>query len=354
MSEALLGNSRLGSALERWRNAGMAASAAAGLVAGVTLAAGQATAAEKFIHAHPMTADHIFHPMSQKFMDKLKELLPGKFEVEYHPGGDLGDWTSLFEQVMRGTIPMSMTYGASEIDGRLDLSFLAFIVDTWAGAHKVFGPGGEMAKVFSDIYKERGMELIGIVPADFGGIAIRKGVGKVPTKFPADAKGIKMRVPPIPIGVKRFEAWGFSPVPMPFAELYTALQLGTVDARSFGPPVEIWQMRDVIETYIWTRDYFEYGFWLANKKWWDKRSAEEQKAIRAAADVALQYSWQEGEAISKGFLEKVKGAGIKVVELNAEELAAAKKIVYATEWPFMEGKVGKPLIDRLREIAGAK
>ncbi|WP_028301389.1 TRAP transporter large permease subunit [Oceanospirillum beijerinckii] len=72
----------------------------------------------------------------------------------------------------------------------------------------------------------------------FGSVAIRKGVGEVPTNFPEDAKGIKMRVPPVPIGIERFKNWGFTAVPMPFAELYTALQLG-MSLRSLSA-VTVW------------------------------------------------------------------------------------------------------------------
>ena len=172
--------------------------------------------------------------------------------------------------------------------------------------------------------------------------------------FPGDAQGIKIRVPPIPIGIKRFEIWGFSPVPIPFAELYTALQLGTVDARSFGPPVEIWQMRDVLETYIWTRDYFEHALWLANKDWWNGLSAQEQKWTQAAVDHATKWAWAEAEQIGQGFIQKIKDYGIEVIELTPEERATAKKLLYEQEWPWMEKRIGTVLVGKVRAAAGLK
>jgi TRAP-type C4-dicarboxylate transport system substrate-binding protein len=243
---------------------------------------------------------------------------------------------------------MTMTWGASEIDPRLDLSFLAYVVDNWKDAEKLFGPGGPMVDVNNDIFKDNNVVLLGVIPTDFGSVAIRKGIGRVPVNFPEDCKGIKVRVPPIPIGIQRFETWGFSPVPMPFAELYTALQLGTVDARAFGPPVEIWQMRDVIETYILTRDYFEIAFWLANKKWWEKLSKDEQNAIRTAAEDATKWSWQEAQRAGQGYIDKVKEYGIKVVELTPAQLKKAKDMLYEKEWPWAEKKLGKDLVDKVR------
>ena len=329
--------------------------AAAFAVAVMSLpAAGPALAQTKFILAHPMTTDHINHTTAQDFIVKLKELSGGKLEVEYHPGGDLGDWVVQFEQVMQGALPMSMTWLASDFDKRFDIAYLAYVVDNWADGTRIYGPGGPMIKVYDDLLDPVDVKLLGTLPTDFGSIAIRKGVGKRPSMFPGDAKGIKIRVPPLAIGVKRFEAWGFSPVPIPFSELYTALQLGTVDARSFGPPVEIWQMRDVLEAYILTRDYFEHAFWIVNKGWWNKLSGDEQKWIQAAADHASAKAWRDAESIGESFIQKVKDYGIEVIELTPEQRTAAKKLVYEQEWPWMEEQVGKELMDKIKAAAGMK
>lgn len=312
----------------------------------------QASAAERFVLAHPGNQDHIYSQMSERFLEKLDALGGSHLKVNYQPGGTLGDWTSIFEQTMQGAIPMSLTWGASEFDGRLDVLYLAYVVDNWKKATEVYGPGGQMLDVYNEILADLGLVAIGTIPTDFGSIAIRKGVGKVPVNFPADGSGIKIRVPGLPVAVERFNALGFNPVPMPLSEVHTALQLGTIDARTFAPPVEVWQMRDVLESYILTRDYFEHGFWLVNKDWWDGLSAADQQLIERAADDAINWAWQDAEALGDEFLEKIKGFGIDVVELTPAQLAQTKALVYANEWPFMEKKLGAKIMADLREISG--
>ncbi|WP_051559934.1 TRAP transporter substrate-binding protein DctP [Marinobacterium jannaschii] len=309
--------------------------------------------ADDFILAHAYPSDHIFHQTSSIFTEELAKQGSG-LEISYHPGGDLGDWTSLFEQSMEGVIPMTLTFGASEFDGRLDLTWLGYVVDNWEDARKVYGPNGKMQGVYNQILDDLDLKALGTIPTGFGSVAMRKGETKTPSDFPFEAKGVKMRVPPVPIAIERFNNWGFSAVPMPFSELYTSLQLGTVDGRAFGPSVEIWQMRDVLESYILTRDYFEHAFWLVNKSWFEDLSAEEQQKLTAAADATLNRIWDEAQSIDDGFLAKVRDAGINVVELTPEELAKAKKTLYANEWPFMEKQVGPEIMDQLREIAGIK
>lgn len=310
-------------------------------------------ASEKLMLAHGFPTEHIFHLTSTTFMDELKKE-GADIEVDYHPGGALGDWASIFEQSMEGVVPMTMSFGSSEFDDRLDLSFLSYVVDDWQEAREAYGPNGKMTEVYNEILDDLDLVVLGIIPTGFGSIATRKGMESVPTNFPADGKGIKIRVPAIQIGIERFESLGFTPVVVPFSELYTALQLGTVDARGTAPASEIWQMRDVIETYILTKDYFEHAFWVVNKDWLESLPAQDRNKLLAAAETTMNKIWDEAQAVDAAFLEQVRGAGVKIVELSAEETANAKKILYATEWPFMEKIVGSKIMGMLRNIAGIK
>lgn len=312
-----------------------------------------AQAAEDLMLAHAYPSEHIFHLTSTTFMDELKKS-GADIEVDYHPGGSLGDWASLFEQSMDGVVPMTMSFGASEYDPRLDLSWLSYVVEDWKQAREVYGPKGKMTDIYNKIFNDLDLTVLGVIPTGFGSIAMRKGVMDVPTNFPEDGKGIQMRVPAIPIGIERYKSFGFTPVPMPFSELYTALQLGTIDSRATAPSVEIWQMRDVLESYILTKDYFEHAFWVVNKSWLENLPAGERAKLVSAADATMTKIWNEAQAIDEGFLDKVRGAGIKVVDLSPEEMAKAKDILYSKEWPYMEGIVGPEIMATMRDIAGIK
>jgi TRAP-type C4-dicarboxylate transport system substrate-binding protein len=255
---------------------------------------------------------------------------------------------------MQGGIPMTMAGLATDFDERLNVGYLAYVVDNWESARRLYGPGGPMVGILDGVLADLNLKLIGTIPGGFGSIAVRKGVDARPTSFPDEAAGFKMRTPPFEIGVRRFEAWGFAAVPIPYSELYTALQLGTVDGRSFGPPQEIWEMRDTLGAYILTRDYFDVAFWVANKDWWNGLSAEQRGWIEAAAADAVALGWEEGERREVAELQKIKDFGIEVVELTPDELAKAKAIIYETEWPWMTSIVGDELMKQVREAAGVK
>lgn len=307
---------------------------------------------KSFILAHGFGTDHFVHAVGEQFVARLQELSGGALQPEYHPGGDLGDYTQQFEQTMRGGIEMTLAGPAPDLDARLNISYLAYVIDDWEGARELYGPGGPMVDVLGTVTDDLNLELLGMIPGGFGNIAVRRGVDRRPVSFPEDAAGFKMRVPPFEIGVRRFEAWGFAAMPIPYSELYTALQLGTVDGRSFGPPTEIIEMQDVIGAYILTRDYFDTGFWVVNKDWYNGLSEEERGWIRTAAEEAMTESWETGEQKEAEDLERIRGFDIEIVELTEEQMEKAKAIVYETEWPWMETIVGEDLMNEVRAAAG--
>ncbi|WP_172327182.1 TRAP transporter substrate-binding protein DctP [Mangrovicoccus sp. HB161399] len=311
-------------------------------------ASGPAAAGESFILAHAMNSEHVFHVLSENFIADLG----GDFDVAYHPAGDLGDWTSIFEQTMQGVVPMSITWAASEFDPRLDLTWLGYVASDWESARAVYGPGSEMLRIYNDILSDLDLVAIGIVPADFGSIVIRKGVDARPTNFPEDGRGVKIRVPGVAIGVDRFANFGFSAVPIPLAEVYTALQLGTVDARAFSTAVESYNMRDVLDATILTNDYFDAAFWLVNKDWWEGLDAADRDELQAAADKEIGAAWGEAEAKSDEYLAKLEAEGVEVIRLDDAQMAKAKAIVYENEWPAMEEVVGPEIMAKLRKAAG--
>ncbi|MDE0282474.1 MAG: TRAP transporter substrate-binding protein DctP [Gammaproteobacteria bacterium] len=324
--------------------------AATVLAAGAALAPAQAD--EEFIFAHAMNTDHVFHALSERFMTELGD--DSGASIKYHPGGDLGDWTSLFEQSMQGVVPMTLTWASSDFDKRLDLIYLGYIVSNWEDAKKLYGPGAGMLDVYNDMLKDLGLHAVGIIPTDFGSVVIRKGVGKLPMSFPEEPAGMKIRVPGLSIAVDRFNNLGFAAVPIPLSEVHTALQLGTVDARSFSTAVETYTLRDVLEANILTNDYFEVAFWLVNRDWWNGLPDATRDNLQAAADKTIAWSWEEAERKSNEFLQKAKDAGINVVELSDAQMSAAKQIVYEKEWPMMESVVGKETMDKIRQIVGVE
>lgn len=326
---------------------------AMGAVLGVaSLAGAQVSVAEDATLAHIMDSEHIWHGASERFMQRLDELSDGEFTISYHPGGDLGDWTSIIEQVAQGSVEMTLAWNYGELDPRWDISNLAFIAEDWEQGEAVFGPGSTMEDVYQDIMNDLNMELLGIIPTDFTGFVVRNGT-EPPVNFPEDARGFKMRVPAQPLSIESYSALGFSVVPMAFSEVHTALQTGAIDGRAVSPPSEVLMFKDVIDSYVYTRHNFEHTFWLANKQWFDSLETEQQEWIRTAATEAVEWAWENAEAQSPKWFEEMREAGIEVIELSPEQQEAYKKLTMEVEYPYMEQLVGPDVMEKIRAAAEA-
>src|SRR5690625_3351069 len=158
-----------------------------------SLSAVQVTAANDAILAHIMDSEHIFHGVSERFMERLDELSDGEMGISYHPGGDLGDWTSIIEQVAQGSVQMTIAWNHGELDPRWDISNLAFIAEDWEQGEAIFGPGSQMEAVYQDIMSDLNMELLGVIPTDFTGFVVRGGLA-APVDVPVNGTGTKMGV----------------------------------------------------------------------------------------------------------------------------------------------------------------
>lgn len=311
-----------------------------------------ALAAKKHILAHGMESSHNVHKFSVKFIEYLGELSGGKMQIAFHPGGDLGDWLVIMEQSMQGVIAMSLGWGMAEVDPRVDINIIPFLARDWNEARKVFKDYKPLQDLYQDIFAGYGLTCIALVPCGFTGSIFRNGV-KVPTNFPEDAAGIKIRVPNIPAQIVRHKAMGYSPVSMPFSEVHTAFQTKAIDARAGGPAIEALPFQDVISAYLSTREHVDHAFFSANKKWFDGLSAEERGWVTAAAKKAEGELWDAMEVDEKEIFKRLEKAGINVVVLPEAAQLKMEKLVIDAEYPLYRKLCGNEFIDNLLAYVAA-
>jgi TRAP-type C4-dicarboxylate transport system substrate-binding protein len=192
--------------------------------------------------------------------------------------------------------------------------------------------GREFIKMAKD---QLGIQII--TPVYFGSRSVNLKPDKKITT-PADMAGIKLRMPPGEFWQFLGESLGANPTPVAYAELYTALQTGTVDGQD-NPAVasKLMKFDEVTTQFVLTRHVIAYDVMSIRSKIWDAMKPEQQAKFQAAADKAMdenteRFNRQEGEA-----LEYFKKEGKKVYEpdQNAFRTFAQKRYVekYGSDWP---------------------
>src|SRR5438874_1222722 len=176
-----------------------------------------------------------------------------------------------------------------------------------------------------------------ITPVYFGSRNINLKPDKV-IKTPADLQGVKLRMPPGEFWQFLGESLGASPTPVAYAELYTALQTGTVDGQD-NPLVSSRLMKfyEVTSQFVLTGHVIGYDVMAISGKIWDAMKPEQRAKFQTAAEKAIDDTTASFNAQEKDVIEFFKKEGKKVYEpdLNAFRTSAQKKYIekYGADWP---------------------
>jgi len=194
----------------------------------------------------------------------------------------------------------------------------------------------DVGKEFIRIARDQlGIQII--TPVYFGSRNVNLKPDKV-IKTPADLQGIKLRMPPGEFWQFLGESLGASPTPVAYAELYTALQTGTVDGQD-NPLVnsKLMKFDEVTSQFVLTRHVIGYDVMAIRAKIWDAMSAAQQAKFQSAADQAMDDNTAKFAAQEIEVIEYFKKEGKKVYEpdQNAFRAYAQKKYVeqYGKDWP---------------------
>ncbi|ARP93091.1 ABC transporter substrate-binding protein [Bordetella genomosp. 13] len=143
-----------------------------------------------------------------------------------------------------------------------------------------------------------------------------------------DLQGIKLRVMQNQVALGVFNALGANAVPMPFSELFTALETRTVDGQE--NPVTTIQSSKFYEVQPYltlTRHVYTPWVVLASKKWWSTLSADEQKLIMQAAINSRDFERKDSRADSTKAMAIIEKAGVKINTVPEAELQRMRQKV---------------------------
>ena len=329
---------------------------AAALVGSLVLAgAARAEIQEyKFRFSIQNTMDHPLGVGAQKFADLVSQKSGGKMKVTVFPGGTLGGDVQTVSALQGGTIDfMTITagllVGVSKPFGVYDLPYL--FNDVKEADAIVDGPVGRKLQA---LLPEKG--LIGLGYWDLGFRNVTNS--KRPITKVEDLQGLKLRTLQSPIFIDMFGALGANPVPLPFPELYTALEQKVVDGQENPVAVVAFAKFNEVQKYLsLTRHTYGAQSFMLSKKTWDKLSPDEQKVITDAAAETKVYQRQISRELNQKELDSLKAKGMQVNELSPQEVARIREKLQPVVAKYAP-QFGDPLVNEinaeLAKLRGAK
>jgi tripartite ATP-independent transporter DctP family solute receptor len=290
-------------------------------VAGSLFATGTALAQDIKTHnfkvAFVQNIDHPHGIGAKKFGELLEQKSGGKMKAKAFGGGSLGGDAQVISSLQGGVVEMTLVSPGllTGLIKEFSVFDLPFMFTSYREVDAVMdGPVGTR---LLDMLKEKG--LIGLGYWDHGFRNITSA--KRPINKMEDISGLKVRVIQIPIFIDTFSALGANPVPLPFPELYTALETGTVDGQE-NPfaSIETSKFYEVQKYAATTGHVYNPLVAIFSKKVWDKLSEDERRIVQEAATEAGLYERKVSREANEKSMQTLRGEGMQITELSSEEI----------------------------------
>jgi tripartite ATP-independent transporter DctP family solute receptor len=278
--------------------------------------------------AHNLAIDSVLDKAAKKFADEAASRSKGKVKITVYPAGQLGNERDMLEGIQIGTIDMMLATTAyvSNLQPEFGLLDLPFIFRSREHVKSCFD--GEAGKyLFDTLLKGQGLRIMDYWDSGFR-VMLTKSA---PLTSLADFKGRAIRAPEVPVYIKMFEALGASPTPIPFGEVYTSIQTGIVDGV------------EVSAEMIYSSKFYEVGAYIAltnhiyttvvpviGEKLYQSLHDDVKTILNESMKAATAYEWGAFAESDANSLQKMIDAGIKVNEIDREELKKACLPMYNT------------------------
>lgn len=267
------------------------------------------------------------HPVSfgvKRFAELLAAKTGGKFKVQEYPSNTLGNELQQQSALQGGVQEMSApsTSSLAGIVKEFGLVDFPFAVSTFEQADALLD--GPLGKALIDKLPEKGLVALGYWDLGFRNVTnSRRPITKA-----EDLQGLKLRVIPNPVFLDSFKAFGANPVPMPFAELYGALESKAVDGQENPFAVILSNKFYEVNKYVSaTNHVYAANIVLVSKRFWDKLSPAEQKIMHEAANEARGYQRQVSREAARKAVGELQAKGMAYNDIAPAEQERMRQIV---------------------------
>ena len=252
------------------------------------------------------------------FVAEVDKLSGGKMKVRAIGAAALGPDTQMQQALIGGAQEMMVGSTATLVGITKEMALwdTPFLINNAKEADAVLdGPVGD--KVMAKL-QEKG--LVGLVYWENGFRNLTNNKRAV-TKL-EDLDGVKLRVMQNNVFLDSFKLLGANAVPLPFSELFSALETKAVDGQENPFNTILSSKFYEVQKYLTVTNHV-YSPWivLASKKWWDGLSKDEQKVLLTAAKTSRDFERKDTRDEASKALADLKAKGMQINELSATEAA---------------------------------
>ena len=280
--------------------------------AALTVAA-PATAQTKLKWAHVYEASEPYHKWSVWAADEIKKRTNGKYDIQVYPASSLGKETDINQGLALGTVDMIISgpsFAARSLP-RLGIAYYPFIFKD--ADHLLAYSKSEVFKEMVDQYRAK----TGIQMTAYTYYGARHTTSNRAFTDCAGMKGLKIRVPDVPVYMATPKSCGANPTPIAFAEVYLALQNGTVEAQE-NPltTIEAKKFFEVQKHIMLTGHIVDGLVTQVGPHVWSKLSDAEKKLFTDVTQEAAAKATADIKKRESELTDEFKKKGLNIVQVD--------------------------------------
>ncbi len=279
-----------------------------------------AMAQQKLKWAHVYETSEPYHTESVWAAEEIKKRSNGKFDIQVFPASTLGKETDINQGLTLGTVDMIISGPsfAARTYPRFGIAYYPFIFRD--GDHLI---AYSKSPVFQEMVKEF-RDKTGIQVTAYTYYGARHTTAQKPFTNCAGMKGIKIRVPDVPAYRATPEACGANPTPIAFAEVYLALQNGTVEAQE-NPltTIEAKKFFEVQKAIMLTGHIVDGLTTQIAPHVWNKLSDAEKKLFTDVTQEAAVRATAKIKKREAELVDEFKKKGLQIVQVDRQSFVDA-------------------------------
>jgi tripartite ATP-independent transporter DctP family solute receptor len=280
---------------------------------------------------------------------KVKAATNGALDIQIFPSSQLGGQREFTEGVSMGTIDMCLiANGALEsFEPRWAAYSLPFIFNN-ADHVYAYWDSALNKKVLDDFRTQKGMRAMAMFTE--GEFRTVWTTPKAIRKF-EDFKGVKLRVPEIPIYIDIFNALGANATPMPFGDVYTGLQTNVVDGLELAATsIILNNLTEVLKYNTKTMHIASPMVVLVNEEVFQSLTPEQRKILTDAVNEASAKDRVNAENNAKNNDDVLKQRGIELIEFTPDDIQKIRAVIQPVIDKYTKGVFTGDYLDQIRAL----
>ena len=291
------------------------------------------------------------HAYAKRFKALVEARTDGAVSVQIYPYGALGSSMDLTEQLRAGALQFAFASPGhlGTLVPEVQIFNLHFLMpENEALLHRLLADSEPLHRLLNQSYESKRLRLLAIIPEGW-----MVWTGNRPLRQPADFRGFKIRTMASPLSLAAYEAYGANPTPMPYSEVYSALQLKMIDGQ-VNPVFAIEEMSfyEVQSHMSFARHLPFIATVLVNPTFHDALAPQQRAMLRDIKSSLDDYIFEYQKRLNQRRLETIRNnSDIEMIEVSEADRQAFRRLSLPVREKYVghAGERGRELLNTIDE-----